>query len=530
MRSTFGTNIVNEARIGWAGGFGKGTLWYPNAAIDDFSCSGFGCQNVGGQGYALGISSAASGITNAYTTYSPSARNTPSSVYEDTLTWLKGLHTVSMGATVTRVTGSNWADTHVPYIGFGMTSLDPAYSMLLPASGNFPGGISSTWAGYARNLYSVLTGRVTSHEGSAWQDVDGQYIYLGDRTQTAAQNELGLFISDSWRLRPNLTLTGGLRYELQFPYTSDTIAYARLEDPSMLYGITGKSGMFTPGATAGTAPSLVQYEKGDRGYKMDINNIAPSIGVAWRANLGQSWLSKIVGREPVIRGGYAISYSRLGTNLLTGTYGTNPGLSRTATRTTTSGTPRIGYDWFPVLLRETTRLFPGYARRADLSVQPRHQREHRRARADLHRPVYAPVEHRLAARAREYDGGRGTLRRQPERGRVDDLEHQRPGELELPRERLLRRVPQGAGEPAGQRRRGPVAHLRLHGEAGHLAAADLRVPRGIPLNDREPGSAHYTPTSAVSGTTSLMRTLEPRDEPDFRHCELRHKRTAELHL
>jgi hypothetical protein len=356
LRSTLGTNMVNEARVGWAGAFGKGTLWYPDATLETFDCTGPGCSVVNGKALALGISSAASDITNAYTTYGPSARNTPSTVFEDTLTWLKGQHTISGGASWTNVWGSNWNDTIVPYIGFGLSSLDPAYNMLTSNSGNFPGGISDTWSGYARDLYAVLTGRVTSIEGSAYQQ-NGQYEYLGERTQTAEQNELGIFISDSWRVRPNLTLSGGLRYELQFPYTTDTISYARLQDPSMLYGISGE--LFKPGVLAGAVPAMVQYVEGDQAYKTDYNNIAPSIGATWRPNIGTGFMSKILSSDPVFRGGYGLSYSRLGTNLLTSVYGNNPGLSRSATRTVTSGTPTIGYDGFPVLLRQSERLFPG---------------------------------------------------------------------------------------------------------------------------------------------------------------------------
>ncbi|MFB3852925.1 MAG: carboxypeptidase regulatory-like domain-containing protein [Vicinamibacterales bacterium] len=358
LRSTFGRNIVNEARVGWAGGFGKGTLWYPEVKPDSFNCTGPGCQVVGGQGYSLGISAAASGITNATTTTGQSARNTPSIVYEDTLTWLKGQHTISTGASFTMIQGSNWADTAVPVINFGLNSQDPAYAMLDAASGNFPGGISTTYAGYARNLYAVLTGRITQIQATAYQD-NGRYTLLGERTQTAYQNELGLFISDSWRAKPNLTLTGGLRYELQFPFTSNTISYARLEDWRMLYGISGETGLFKPGTLAGKSPMLRQYKKGEKAYEMDIDNIAPSFGATWRPNLGSGVLSKILSSDPVFRGGYSISYSRLGTNLLTGTYGTNPGLSRSATRSITAGEPKIGYDGLPVLLRQPSRVFPG---------------------------------------------------------------------------------------------------------------------------------------------------------------------------
>ena len=37
---------------------------------------------------------------------------------------------------------------------------------------------------------------------------------------------------------------------------------------------------------------------------MDWNNVAPSVGVVWRANTGSGWLSKLLSPDPVLRGGY----------------------------------------------------------------------------------------------------------------------------------------------------------------------------------------------------------------------------------
>jgi hypothetical protein len=117
------------------------------------------CQRAGGQGWALGIS-AFRGITNATAIISKAANIAPLFTAEDTLTWLKGTHSVSAGASFTRVTYRNWGDTVVPNISFGVDSkLDSvAYTMLDATSGHYPGGISSTWATCARNLYAVLTG------------------------------------------------------------------------------------------------------------------------------------------------------------------------------------------------------------------------------------------------------------------------------------------------------------------------------------------------------------------------------------
>ena len=365
VRSTFGKSFVNEARVGYSGGFGGGTLFFPEASEGQFNCAGVGCQSVGGKGWNLGtgvngngITVAASGITGATATTGPSTRYTPNYVFENTLTWLKGKHTISTGGTFTYTKTENWNDTVVPTLNFGTSSLDPAYNMLTTTSGNFPGGISDTQAGYARNLYGVLTGRVTSVIGTAYLNQGGQYEYLGDRWQLVSQKELGLFISDSWRMKPNLTLTGGVRYELQLPFQADGTSYARLVDWQQVYGITGAGNLFKPGTLSGAAPSLEQLPKGAQGMKTDVNNVAPSIGFTWRPNIGNGFWSKILSSDPVFRGGYSISYSRYATQDFINIYGNNPGASRAATRSTTTGTPLLGFDGFPVLLRDTAKLYP----------------------------------------------------------------------------------------------------------------------------------------------------------------------------
>jgi hypothetical protein len=359
VRSTFGKNIVNEARVGYQGAFNGGTQFFPEMSAGLFNCSGLGCTPVGGQGYALNISTAANGITNYYPTTSPSSRYTPVYVYEDTLTWLKGQHTLSAGATYTQTKTENFNDTAVPTIGFGLNANDPAYGMLQATSNSFPGGINTTWAGYAQTLYAVLTGRVTSYASTAYLTQNSTYELLADRWAYVSQPELGFYVSDSWRWKPNLTLSAGLRYELQSPFQSDGNAYARLQNYQQVYGITGEGNLFKPGTLTGAPPLLEQYPKGAPGWNTDSNNIAPSLGATWRPNVGSGFLSKILSPDPVFRGGYSISFTKYGTGDFTGLYGSNPGQSRTASRTATSGTPVIGFDGWPVLLRDPSKLYAG---------------------------------------------------------------------------------------------------------------------------------------------------------------------------
>jgi hypothetical protein len=350
LRSTFGKNIVNEARYGYAGGTSE---FYTNMTKDNFACTGPGCS---GSWFVNMLDIGGTTLTAPQPINGPSTRFTPSTVYEDTLTWLKGKHTLTMGGSYTHLNGRNWdANQLAPSLTFGVSSSDPAYGFL-STSANYPGGLNTTQQGYARNLYAMLTGRVSQVAGTFYLNDGGEYVYTGDRVQEFSVDVLGLFMSDSWRLSPSLTLTGGLRWELQFPFKPGNDSYARLADWTQIYGVTGPNNLFKPGQMNGTAPSMVQYKSGERPYNMDMNNVAPSVGVVWRGNTGSGWLSKLLSPDPVLRGGYSVSYDREGFAPFTSIFGSNPGASRSGTRSIALG--NLGTDGLPVLFSQPNRLGP----------------------------------------------------------------------------------------------------------------------------------------------------------------------------
>ena len=383
VRSTLGRNMVNEARVGQQNSIGLGTYFGEGVDSSMFNCTGLGCQSAGGKGWNFAFPGAGTGTTgtsvsapslSAQTLTSATAYNAKSAGVamqmsaEDTLTWLRGKHSLSMGGSWSRTVMRNFASIPTySTLAFGTPVNDlVAYNMLdnVVGSANYPGGTNTTQAGYARSLYGLLTGRVISFGGTAYLGNDGKYTFQGDRTNGTTANDFGFFVSDSWRLKPNLTLTGGVRYQLQLPMTTDG-QYSRPQTWQMVYGLTGagsgnygQGNLYKPGVLTGTAPLLVPYENNRPAYNTDYNNIAPSIGVAWRPTFTSSLLTKILSADPVFRGGYSISYTRLGTEFFDSNYSGNPGRSRSASRTATTGTPFLGFDGWPVLLRDTARLYP----------------------------------------------------------------------------------------------------------------------------------------------------------------------------
>src|SRR5206468_2516213 len=122
---------------------------------------------------------------------------------------------------------------------------------------NFPGS-SQTQRTQAANFYGVLTGRITAISGTAaLSETTNKYTNLGNYTERDHQREIGMFASDTWRFRPNLTLTGGLRWEIEFPFTPLNNNYSQTT-LDQLFGISGTGNIFSSaaGTAAAAAPTV----------------------------------------------------------------------------------------------------------------------------------------------------------------------------------------------------------------------------------------------------------------------------------
>jgi hypothetical protein len=105
---------------------------------------------------------------------------------------------------------------------------------------------------------------------------------------TYITNEFGFFVQDNWKIKPNLTLNLGLRYD-------------NFGNPSK------KEGPFNgiilgPGATRQEQVATARVAEVDSIYSTDGNNIAPRLGLAWDPRGDARF---------VIRGGAGISYNRI---------------------------------------------------------------------------------------------------------------------------------------------------------------------------------------------------------------------------
>ncbi len=164
--------------------------------------------------------------------------------FTDTFSWTKGRHDTKFGADINYLPIS--AVFTVNYGGvydFGpLTSATLGFSNLCTAN-NVPANFCPTFPGFN----SVQTYGL----GIPGDMVQG----IGSPSDSFHNIPLGFFWQDSWRVRPNLTLNYGVRYDVEIP--------PKFKPPTAL----GQAGYNFLGL--------------QKGIQTDKNNVQPRIGVAW---------------------------------------------------------------------------------------------------------------------------------------------------------------------------------------------------------------------------------------------------------
>lgn len=259
--------------------------------------------------------------TNPVQNFLPQGRDVQ--VYElmDNLSWAKGKHLLRFGGNVRWVLSEPFNDAGIiPIFNLGFNATGNPNPL---STGMFPGGISTNDFNNASNILALLGGFI----GSASQTFnvtsrDSGFVAGAGQRRDLDYFTLGFYGGDSWRIRPNLTLNFGLRWEyISVPTEKKGLALlplggaAALADPNAVLDFHG----------SGTGRPF---------FKRDLNNFAPSFSFAWDP-FGSGKTS--------IRAGFSISYT-IDSNLTTtqNAFNANDGLVQGVTLNNISGTVSRG--------------------------------------------------------------------------------------------------------------------------------------------------------------------------------------------
>lgn len=285
----------------------------------------------------------------------------------DTATWQKGPHSLQFGANTIFIrrnsfstlnsfsdalTNSDWLFSSG--LANKNDSLDPAYGCT-HSGPCFPAVNSDFNHDYDFPLAGMM--------GIA-SEVDARYNYRVTNTTSAsllaqgapvvrhwATDTYGLFLQDTWRVRPHLSITYGLNYQLMTPMTEtagqEVTPGVNIGDwfnqrrADMLKGIPSSQDAVVAFQPAGSV-----YARSGL-YGNQTNNFAPRVGVAWSPNAQGGWLGRLLGgNKTVVRAGFGMYYSNFGPALAlsydaSGEFGLSTLLSNPAATLTPSTAPRI---------------------------------------------------------------------------------------------------------------------------------------------------------------------------------------------
>src|SRR5258708_15517436 len=224
-------------------------------------------------------------------------------------------HLINFGGSFTRVT--SWTASVngtriIPTVAFAVAAGGPVITgaTSIFTAANFPGANATDLQTNAPALYALLTGRVANVNRSVVLDETTRQYGPYQPIVRNQQREIGLYVHDSWRVHPSLTVNYGVRWDLQNPPLNLNGVYTR-PGYEGVWGVSGVGNLFKPGVLTGQVPVYRPVTAGESGYNVNYKQFSPSIGLAWQVPKESGVLAWLFGKSgSVVRAGYAISTLR----------------------------------------------------------------------------------------------------------------------------------------------------------------------------------------------------------------------------
>ncbi|MGA2813648.1 MAG: TonB-dependent receptor [Candidatus Acidiferrum sp.] len=254
-------------------------------------------------------------LTAPYGSFSSQARNVAVPEVREQLSWSKGRHYMVFGIDMKFIREFSQLNNsfNFPTIGMGglINELSPN---LRPADINQDQVSINEYDGF----FPLLLGRFASTSANYNYDVAGNPLPVGSpANRNYVYNEYEPFAQDTFKIRKDLTITAGLRWQYHaVPYEQNGFESIANIDANNLF--TARYDAALAGNEGNTAAPLVSYilagsKNGGPGYyHPDYKDFAPKLGIAYSPSFTDGLLGALFGdHKTVVRAGGSIVYDRI---------------------------------------------------------------------------------------------------------------------------------------------------------------------------------------------------------------------------
>ncbi len=290
----------------------------------------------------------------------------PTNSFSDDVSWIHGHHTWQFGGQVSFIrnprqsfnssfsfgsANAGWFNT-TGFAGKSGSPLNPANNIDPTTGAPYP-GVDGGFANSYDFPLTALMGLVPEVNAQYNFARNGNAIAQGaPLTRRFAINSYEPYIQDTWKIKPTLTITLGLRYSLfSPPWETNGLEVSPTVNLGKWFANRGNEGangipsnQDVPVAFNWSGPA-----NGGHGgfYNWDYKNLGPRVAFAWAPNRTSGLLGSLFGENKTsIRGGFSMVYDRFGQGLVDdfdqfGAFGLSSTLTNQAAAQTVASAPRL---------------------------------------------------------------------------------------------------------------------------------------------------------------------------------------------
>lgn len=267
-------------------------------------------------------------FSDPYLASSAQARNVPIPELRDGMTWTKGNHTIDFGTDIKIIRQISALKNDFNFVSIGLGGLNqsldtdntdflrPHTSNGAPADINEDLSAINAWD----TTFPFMLGRYASVFSNFNYDKSGTPFANGTgKRRDYNYNEFEFYVQDQWKIRPDLTLTFGLRYDLHtVPYEVNGFESVPNVDESTY--LSTRINNAAQGIGGASSLPLVSYSLGGAGnsgapgyYDSDHKDFGPRFAVAYNPSFRDGLLGQVLGdRRTTIRFGASVLHDRIG--------------------------------------------------------------------------------------------------------------------------------------------------------------------------------------------------------------------------